>query len=81
VNGAEVAVFKCNGRLYAIQNLCPHEGAALSGGVVDSEEVICPLHAYRFHLRTGACSTDPNLKARTFRLLPRGDGFTVEEQR
>lgn len=78
VNGVEVAVFKCNGRLCAIQNLCPHEGAALSGGVVDGEEVICPLHAYRFHLKTGACPTDPTLKARTFRLIPQGDGFTVE---
>lgn len=78
VNGQEVAVFRCQGRLYAIQNLCPHEGAALSGGAIDGEEVICPLHAYRFHLKTGACSIDPTLQARTFRLIPQGDGFTVE---
>jgi len=79
VNGTEVAVFKCQNQLYAIQNLCPHEGAALCGGVVDGEEVICPLHAYRFNLKTGVCSTDPNLKARTFRLIPQGEGFTVPE--
>ncbi|MBI1893179.1 MAG: Rieske 2Fe-2S domain-containing protein [Candidatus Rokubacteria bacterium] len=79
VNGTEAALFNCQGRLYAVQNLCPHEGAALSEGVVDGEEVICPLHAYRFNLRTGACTTDPNVRARTFRLIFSRDGFTIEE--
>ncbi len=81
VNGTEAAVFKCRNQLYAIQDRCPHEGAALSGGLLDGEEVICPLHAYRFNLKTGTCSTDPNLKAKTFRLIPDGEGFTFEEQR
>ncbi len=79
MNGTEVAVFKCRNRLYAIENRCPHEGAELSGGVVEGEEVICPLHAYRFHLKTGACSTDPTLTARTFRLVPDGEGFALQE--
>ena len=79
VNGTQAAVFKCQNQLYAIQNRCPHEGADLAGGVVDGGEVICPLHAYRFNLKTGACSTDPNLTARTFRLVPDGEGFTIQE--
>ena len=79
VNGTEVAVFKCQGRLYGIQNRCPHEGAPLSGGAVDGEEVVCPLHGYRFNLKTGTCSTDPNLAARVFRLIPEGNGLTIQE--
>lgn len=79
VNDIEVAVFKCQGRLYAIQNRCPHEGAPLAGGVVEGDEILCPLHAYRFNLRTGACSTDPSLKATTFRLTSVGEGFMVQE--
>jgi ferredoxin-nitrite reductase len=79
LNGTEVAVFKCEGRLYAIENRCPHEGAPLAGGLVEGEEVICPLHAYRFQLKTGACSTDPALRARTFQVMPDGDGFTVQK--
>jgi nitrite reductase/ring-hydroxylating ferredoxin subunit len=46
---------------------------------VEGEEVICPLHAYRFQLKTGACSTDPALRARTFQVMPDGDGFTVQK--
>ncbi|MFN3476590.1 MAG: Rieske (2Fe-2S) protein, partial [Candidatus Methylomirabilales bacterium] len=54
-------------------------GAPLADGTVDGEEVICPLHAYRFHLKTGACSTDPKLKTRTYSLIPQGDGFIIHE--
>src|SRR2546430_13621233 len=32
---------------HAIQNRCPHEGGALSGGTLDGGDVICPLHGYR----------------------------------
>jgi NAD(P)H-dependent nitrite reductase small subunit len=79
-NGDEVAVFKSQSQLYAIQNLCPHEGGPLSGGSVEGEEVICPLHKYRFHLKTGACLTDRRLKARTFPLIAHGDGFKISEE-
>jgi nitrite reductase/ring-hydroxylating ferredoxin subunit len=78
VNGAEVAVFRRQDRIYAIQNRCPHEGGALSAGTLDGEDVICPLHGYRFNLETGACATDPGLRARTFALVPHAGGFTVE---
>jgi ferredoxin-nitrite reductase len=78
VNGAEIAVFRRQDRIYAIQNRCPHEGGALSAGTLDGEDVICPLHGYRFNLETGACATDPGLRARTFALVPHAGGFTVE---
>lgn len=79
INGLDAAVFKCRGQLYALQARCPHEGAALSGGVVEGEEVMCPGHGYRFNLRTGSCSTDPRLRAETFKLLPHEDGFIIAE--
>jgi len=78
VNGADVAVFRRQDRLYAIQNRCPHEGGGLGGGTLDGEDVICPLHGYRFNLETGACSTDPALRAKTSALVPHAGGFTVE---
>ena len=78
VHGVEVAVFRCQNRIHAIQNRCPHEGGALSGGTLDGGDVICPLHGYRFNLETGACSTDPALRAKIFALVPHAGGFTVE---
>jgi ferredoxin-nitrite reductase len=77
--GEEMAVFRSNGHLYGIQNICPHEGGQLCKGWLEGEEVVCPLHGYKFHLKTGICSTDPKLKAKVFRLVAQGEHFTVEE--
>jgi len=75
----EVAVFKRSGQLCAIENICPHEGGQLAMGWIEGDEIVCPLHGYKFHLKTGACSTDGKLKAKIFTLAARGDGFTVQE--
>jgi ferredoxin-nitrite reductase len=76
--GEEVAVFKVNGQLFGIQNICPHEGGQLCKGWIEGGEVVCPLHGYKFDLKTGACSSDPTLKAKTCSVVADGDKFTVD---
>jgi nitrite reductase/ring-hydroxylating ferredoxin subunit len=76
--GEEMAVFKVDGQLYGIQNICPHQGGQLCKGWIEGGEVVCPLHGYKFNLQTGACSTDPKLKVRVFKLVGQGDQFTVQ---
>ena len=76
MNGTEVAVFRCGNQLYALQNRCPHADGSLADGTVEGDEVICPLHGYRFNIRTGACVTDPALRAKPVALVPHADGFT-----
>jgi len=79
IKGDEMAVFKQDGQVYAIQNICPHEGGQLSKGWLEGDEVVCPLHGYKFHLKTGLCSTDPALRAKIFKLAAHGDGLTIED--
>ncbi|HWH75828.1 MAG TPA: Rieske 2Fe-2S domain-containing protein, partial [Candidatus Binatus sp.] len=79
VNGEEMAVFKKDGKVFGVQNTCPHEGGQLSNGWLDAGEVVCPLHRYKFNLQSGVCSTDPKLKIKVFKLVVQGDGVTVEE--
>lgn len=78
LKGDEMAVFKNNGKLYGIQNICPHEGGQLCNGWIEGSEVVCPLHGYKFDLTTGACSTDPSLKVKVFRLITQGEQVVVE---
>jgi nitrite reductase/ring-hydroxylating ferredoxin subunit len=73
----EIAVFKRAGELCAIENICPHEGGQLSKGWIEGAEAVCPLHGYRFDLKTGACSSDSNLKAKTFALSKGEDGYKI----
>jgi ferredoxin-nitrite reductase len=76
--GEEMAIFKCNGQLYGVQNICPHQGGQLCDGRIEGGEVVCPVHGYKFDLKTGACSTDPKLRVKVFRLVAQGDQFMVE---
>ena len=48
-----VAVYKAEGRFFATQDLCTHEQAYLSDGVVVGCVVECPFHQGRFDIRTG----------------------------
>lgn len=39
---------------HTFQAFCPHHGASLiQGNINSSGEIICPLHQYRFDLKTG----------------------------
>jgi nitrite reductase (NADH) small subunit len=55
VEDTPVAIFRTrDGKLFATQAFCSHKQGPLSDGIVGSDKVICPLHAYKFHLDTGA---------------------------
>lgn len=51
----EVAIFHLPEGLFALHDRCPHRGGLLSQGDLEDGHVHCPLHAWRFDLRTGAC--------------------------
>ena len=58
-DGIQVAVFNIDGELYAIEDVCTHDGGELTGGELDGAEVICPRHGARFDVRTGAALCAP----------------------
>jgi nitrite reductase (NADH) small subunit len=49
-----VAIFRLPDGWAAIQHACPHMGGPLADGIVADRCVTCPLHGWRFDLRTGA---------------------------
>jgi sulfite reductase beta subunit-like hemoprotein/ferredoxin-NADP reductase/nitrite reductase/ring-hydroxylating ferredoxin subunit len=58
VAGQELALFRVNGKVQAIDSACPHEGAPLAQGEIKDGVVTCPWHAWRFNACTG-CSIEP----------------------
>jgi nitrite reductase/ring-hydroxylating ferredoxin subunit len=51
----EILLVRLEGRLHALDSLCPHEGGRLAEGPLwEGGAVHCPLHLYRFDPRTGA---------------------------
>jgi nitrite reductase/ring-hydroxylating ferredoxin subunit len=74
-----MAIFKAAGRLYGIQNICPHAGGQLCRGWIEGSQVVCPVHRYNFDLETGACTTDPRLRVKVFKLVQQGEHYVIEE--
>jgi 3-phenylpropionate/trans-cinnamate dioxygenase ferredoxin subunit len=54
-----IAVFNVDGELYAIEDVCTHDGGELAGGPVAGFEIECLRHGARFDLRTGAALSAP----------------------
>jgi 3-phenylpropionate/trans-cinnamate dioxygenase ferredoxin subunit len=54
-----VAVVRSGDEYFAIEDICTHDGAELTGGAVEGTEIICPRHGARFCLRTGEALSPP----------------------
>jgi nitrite reductase/ring-hydroxylating ferredoxin subunit len=55
-----VAVFRLEGGLYAIDDACTHEDGPLGEGDVVGTVVTCPYHDWRFDVSTGECLSYQN---------------------
>ena len=77
VGGRLVAVFLFEGKYYAIDDLCPHQGASLGAGEVQDGVVTCPWHAWRFRLCDGVWCDSPKTKIDTFEIRVEGDDIQV----
>jgi nitrite reductase/ring-hydroxylating ferredoxin subunit len=77
--GRSIAVYDCDGTLFATDNICTHAYACLSDGWLDGEIIECPLHAARFDVRTGKVLDPPateDLKTYPVRVV--GDDIEVK---
>ena len=59
VEGSQIVVFNLEGKYYAIEDVCTHDGGQLTGGDVEGDQIVCPRHGARFCIRTGAALTAP----------------------
>ncbi|HEV3157823.1 MAG TPA: non-heme iron oxygenase ferredoxin subunit [Candidatus Baltobacteraceae bacterium] len=62
-------ILLCNvkGTVYAIEDVCTHDGGALDQGELEDCTIMCPRHGAFFDVRTGAALTLPAVTpVRTF---------------
>lgn len=54
IEDVDVAIFKVNGKVHALNNVCPHQKAAMIyDGFIEEDRVVCPLHGWEFNLSDG----------------------------
>lgn len=59
VEGKPIAIFNLDGKFYATDDACPHEGGPLSDGLIEGENVTCPWHGATFHIVSGKTLEPP----------------------
>ena len=67
VNGERVAIFKFDGKICAISNVCRHQNGPLGEGRIIDGCVTCPWHGYQYSPETGASPPPFTEKVSTFR--------------
>ena len=64
-DGREIALFRRDGAVYAINNVCAHQHfSVLHQGMLDGLTVTCPMHGWTYDLRTGKATTGQGSVAR-----------------
>lgn len=54
-----VVVLHVSGEVFAIDDVCTHDGGPLGEGELDDHTIACPRHGAKFDIRTGAALTMP----------------------
>ena len=49
INDVDIAVFKVNGEIFVLNNVCPHQHTSvIYDGFVEDGCVVCPAHGWMF---------------------------------
>ncbi len=73
-NGRNICVVRIDNNIKAFVNECPHQGASLHQGNLNYlHEIVCPLHSYRFDLRTGEAIAQSCKPLKFITVLTRGE--------
>lgn len=79
VAGTPVALCNVEGRMFAVGNVCTHDGGPLSGGTLEGHVLECPRHGAKFDVRDGRvlCLPAP-LPIPTYEVKIEGDAVQVK---
>lgn len=74
----EVCLAKVNDDLYACASKCPHAGGAIAAGYIDAmNNIVCPLHRYKFNLQNGRNVSGEGYYLKIYPVDRREDGVYV----
>ncbi len=75
-----IIVLNIDGELFAIADLCTHDGGPLADGEVCDHEIECPRHGARFDVRTGRVTRLPATASIPTYAVTVADGIVYVEE-
>jgi len=76
-DGRIYALFNVDGKISAIDGICPHQGGPLAEGPLEGTLVSCPWHGWQFDVQTGRTPLGPKLKQAVFEVVIEGEDVLV----
>ena len=82
VDSKKITIAKFKDDLFAFAHKCPHAGGIMADGFIDAlGNAVCPIHRYKFSIKTGRNSTGEDY-LKTYPLTINEDGvFIVFEEK
>ena len=77
-SGKTIALFKTNGKFYAIDNTCLHRGGPLGEGDLDGTTVTCPLHGWQYDITSGENVMPGSGKVNAYKVEVQGNDVMVD---
>lgn len=79
IGDEDIALCNVEGVIYAIANVCTHDGGPLGEGYLLGDEIECPRHGARFNVKTGEVKVLPAIvPVPTFDVKVEGDRILVD---
>ncbi len=79
INEKSICIIKTLNGLKACSSKCPHAGGDLSSGFLDAKEnIICPVHNYRFNLSHGRDSNGEGYFLKIFQVKENDEGVWLK---
>ena len=81
-DGKKITIAKFQDTVFAFAHKCPHAGGIMADGFIDAlGNVVCPLHRYKFSVKTGRNTTGEDyLKTYSVEINEKGV-FVIFEQK
>lgn len=73
-----ICVTKLEDGFYGVHNTCPHAGAQLHHGHCNKKGILgCPLHGYKFDIKTGSSADGNNYKIANYQFKIEDDKLWI----
>jgi 3-phenylpropionate/trans-cinnamate dioxygenase ferredoxin subunit len=74
-----IVLFNVDGRIYALEDRCTHEGAPLSEGMLDGTTIVCPWHNAEFDVACGKVLCRPAVEnVQSYPVFLNGDQIEID---
>ena len=79
IEGESIVLINHKNKIYALEDICPHEGAPLSEGRIENNKIACPWHNASFEIKSGKVLSGPTeTDVKMYKVTEDGEKIFIE---